>query len=186
MNLIILFGPHAVGKMTVGQELAKMTGYKLFHNHMTIEPMAALFDQDPHLMWPLITEFRDKIFDAFTRSSNTGLIFTFVWALDEASDAAYLQGIEDRFKATGGKVCYVELYADQKIRLERNKTPNRLAHKPTKRKLEWSQSMLIDVENKYRLNSHPGEIQKEHYLRIDNTNLNPDDVAKLIQTAFQL
>lgn len=54
MNLVIIFGPHAVGKMTVGQELAKLTGYKLFHNHMTIEVVAALFDQDPHLMWTLV------------------------------------------------------------------------------------------------------------------------------------
>lgn len=186
MNLVIIFGPHAVGKMTVGQELAKLSGYKLFHNHMTIEPMAALFDQDPKLMWPLITEFRDKIFDAFTRSSNKGLIFTFMWALDEPSDAAYLQGIEDRFKAIGGNVYYVELCADQKIRLERNKTPNRLQHKATKRNLERSESMFIETEAKYRLNSHPGEIKKDHYLKIDNTDLNPIDVARTIQETFDL
>jgi len=34
-KLIILFGPPAVGKMTVGKELADLTGLKLFHNHMT-------------------------------------------------------------------------------------------------------------------------------------------------------
>jgi shikimate kinase len=37
MKLVILFGPPAVGKMTVGQQLANLTGFKLFHNHMTIE-----------------------------------------------------------------------------------------------------------------------------------------------------
>ena len=37
MKLVLIFGPQAVGKMTVGQELAKKTGLKLFHNHMTIE-----------------------------------------------------------------------------------------------------------------------------------------------------
>lgn len=37
MKLVIIFGPQAVGKMTVGQELEKLTGLKLFHNHMTIE-----------------------------------------------------------------------------------------------------------------------------------------------------
>ncbi|MDF2884003.1 MAG: hypothetical protein K0R54_4569 [Clostridiaceae bacterium] len=37
MKLIIIFGPHAVGKMTVGQELSKITNLKLFHNHMTID-----------------------------------------------------------------------------------------------------------------------------------------------------
>ena len=36
-KLVLLTGPQAVGKMTVGQELAKITGLKLFHNHMTID-----------------------------------------------------------------------------------------------------------------------------------------------------
>jgi hypothetical protein len=186
MNLIILFGPHAVGKMTVGQELAKLTGYKLFHNHMTIEPMAALFDQDPQLMWPLVSEFREKIFDAFTRSQNKGLIFTYMWALDEPADHAYIQGIEDRFSAIGAKVYYVELCADKDVRLERNKTPNRLEHKPSKRNLERSEAMFTSLEAKYRLNTIDGEFKKEHNLKIDNTNREPLEVAKTIQTSFNL
>ena len=43
-TLVIIFGPPAVGKMTVGSELAKLTGLKLFHNHMTIEPLLELFE----------------------------------------------------------------------------------------------------------------------------------------------
>lgn len=39
MKLVIIFGNLAIGKMTVGQELAKITNLKLFHNHMTIEPV---------------------------------------------------------------------------------------------------------------------------------------------------
>ncbi len=39
MKLVMIFGNLAVGKMTVGQELAKITNFKLFHNHMTIEPV---------------------------------------------------------------------------------------------------------------------------------------------------
>jgi len=35
MQLVIIFGPPAVGKMTVGRALAERTGFKLFHNHMT-------------------------------------------------------------------------------------------------------------------------------------------------------
>ena len=44
MKLVLLFGPQAVGKMTVGQELAKITGLKLFHNHMTIDLVSNFFD----------------------------------------------------------------------------------------------------------------------------------------------
>jgi hypothetical protein len=186
MNLVILFGPHAVGKMTVGQELAKLTGYKLFHNHMTIEPMAALFDQDPQLMWPLVSEFRERIFEAFTRSQNKGLIFTYMWALDEPSDHAYIQALEDRFTAIGATVYYVELCADREVRLARNKTANRLHHKPSKRNLERSESLFTSLEAKYRLNSVDGEFKKEHYLKIDNTHREPLDVAQTIQANFKL
>lgn len=37
-------GPPAVGKMTVGQELSKLTGLTLFHNHMSLELGIQIFD----------------------------------------------------------------------------------------------------------------------------------------------
>ena len=44
MKFVIIFGPLAVGKMTVGQELEKITGLELFHNNMTIELVLPFFD----------------------------------------------------------------------------------------------------------------------------------------------
>ena len=44
MKFIIITGPQAVGKMTVGQELVKITNLKLLHNHMTIEVLTKIFD----------------------------------------------------------------------------------------------------------------------------------------------
>jgi shikimate kinase len=44
MKLIVIFGPQAVGKMTVGHELEKITNLKLFHNHMPIELISPFFD----------------------------------------------------------------------------------------------------------------------------------------------
>ncbi len=43
MKLLFLIGNTAVGKMTVGQELMKITNLRLFHNHMTIEPVIEVF-----------------------------------------------------------------------------------------------------------------------------------------------
>ena len=45
MKLLFMIGNAAVGKMTVGQELMKITGLRLFHNHMTIEPVIEIFGQ---------------------------------------------------------------------------------------------------------------------------------------------
>ena len=44
MSLIVIIGPPAVGKMTVAYELAKLTGHKVFHNHMAIEPALEFFE----------------------------------------------------------------------------------------------------------------------------------------------
>ena len=44
MKFILITGPQAVGKMTVGQELTKTTDLKLLHNHMTIEVVTKIFD----------------------------------------------------------------------------------------------------------------------------------------------
>ena len=45
MKLLLLFGDAAVGKMTVGQELCKITDFRLFHNHMSIEPVLEVFGE---------------------------------------------------------------------------------------------------------------------------------------------
>ena len=83
MKLVIIIGNAAVGKMTVGQELAKITGLRLFHNHMMIEPVLEIFGG-----WrPDVTQrLRQVIFEEFAKSDNYGMIFTFMWAFDMPSD----------------------------------------------------------------------------------------------------
>lgn len=43
MKLVFIIGSGAVGKMTVGQALMQKTGFRLFHNHMMIEPVLKIF-----------------------------------------------------------------------------------------------------------------------------------------------
>lgn len=186
MKLVIIFGPQAVGKMTVGQELEKITKLKLFHNHMTIELVSPYFSYGTPQGKRLVSLFRQEIFEEVAKSDLPGLIFTFVWAFDLAKDGEYIRQIRELFESNGGQVCYVELEADASERLERNKSPHRLLHKPTKRDISWSEQDLLDSMKYYRLNSEPGEITHEHYIRIDNTHKSPDEVAKLIQERFNL
>lgn len=42
MKVVLLYGPPAAGKLTVAEELEKLTGFKLFHNHLTVNPVHAL------------------------------------------------------------------------------------------------------------------------------------------------
>lgn len=186
MKLVVIFGPHAVGKMTVGQALAAQTGLRLFHNHMTIDVVSDLFENMPGERSRLTQLFREEIFKAYAASGEYGMIFTFMWAFDQQSDWDYLQHVEELFKRHGAEVYYVELCADYDLRIERNKTENRLLHKPTKRDVVKSEALFRRLEEKYRLNSLPGEINKEHYLRIDNSALSPEEAAARIREAFAL
>ncbi|MGZ7209399.1 MAG: hypothetical protein ACXVHV_05955 [Methanobacterium sp.] len=183
MKFVIIFGPQAVGKMTVGQELAKITDLKLFHNHMTIDLLAPLFGFKPE-MWRLVNLFRKEIFEAAAKSDLEGLIFTYVWGFDLQSDWDYVNQVCEIFESKGGTVYFVELEADLEERLNRNKSPHRLEHKPTKRNVERSEKDLKETMEKHRLNSQEGEIKREQYVRINNTNLGPEEVAKLIKEKF--
>jgi hypothetical protein len=186
MKLIIIFGPQAVGKMTVGHELEKMTDLKLFHNHMTIELVSPFFSYGSKAGKRLVNLFRKEIFEEVAKSDLKGLIFTYVWAFDQQSDWDYVDNLCKIFESKGGTIYFVELEADVNERIGRNKHPHRLKHKPTKRNLEKSEKDLKDSMNKYRLNSKNGEIKRENYIRIDNTNLSPEETAQKIKEKFQL
>ena len=93
MKLVLLVGNGAVGKMTVGQELMKQTGLRMFHNHMTIEPVLDIFGKfDIETIFAL----RDVIFERFSQSDAYGMIFTFMWAFDSPADWAYVAHIKDK------------------------------------------------------------------------------------------
>ena len=186
MKLVTIIGPQAVGKMTVGQELEKITGLKLFHNHMTIELVSKFFDYGPEQGKRLVHSFRMQIFEEVAKSDLEGLIFTYVWAFNLKEDEEYYNKIKNIFENQGADIYLVELEADLEERVRRNETENRLLNKPTKRNIEWSKKNLLKDVEKYRLNSLPGEVKEKNYLRINNTNISAEEVAKIIKEKFKL
>lgn len=187
-RFVIILGPHAVGKMTVGQELAKITGLRLFYNHMSIELARKLFaPNEKEEFNSLNRTIRQKVFELFASGDLPGLIFTYMCAFDYQENIDYLIGIIELFKSNGAKCCVVELCADFDVRLIRNKSENRLFYKESKRDLDWSESEMRSTSEKYRLNSYEGEkLPFESYIKIDNTNLAPDIVAQMIKDRFLL
>ena len=183
MKLLLLIGNGAVGKMTVGQELMKQTGLRLFHNHMTIEPVLEIFGS---FHTGAILQMREVIFREFARSDRYGMIHTVMWAFDCPEDWEYIGHVAEIFREQGADIYCVELVAPQEIRLQRNETANRLAHKPSKRDLAASRERVIAMDRQYRFESEPGEVPFEKYMRIDNSDLPPDVVATMIRERFGL
>ena len=181
MKLLFMIGDTAVGKMTVGQELMKLTGLRLFHNHMMIEPVLEIFGQ-----WrPDITQrLRQVIFEEFAKTDSYGMIFTFMWAFDMRSDWDYVEWVKGIFGLPDEDVYYVELIAPQEVRLQRNVTENRLKHKASKRDVEASNARLLRDDASWRCVSRPGEIPFPNYFRLDNTNISPQNAAQIIKEHF--
>ncbi len=179
MKLVLIIGSGAVGKMTVGQELMKITNLRLFHNHMMIEPVLEIFNS---FNGKVISRLREVVFEEFLQSDNEGMIFTYMWAFDMPSDREYVMNVASEFD----EVYCVELIADQSVRLERNKTENRLRNKASKRDTAASDARVIKEDTNHRLVSEAGEIPFENYIRIDNTGLSPDVVARMIKEKFSL
>jgi len=184
MNFTVIFGPPAVGKMTVGYELAKLTGMKVFHNHMTIDLILEFFPYGHEKFHTLVSEFRQRIFEEVANSELPGMIFTYVWALDQDGDKQQIDAYCDIFRKQGAKIYFVELEADLDERLKRNKGEFRLSKKTSKRDIARSEANLLNTEKQYKMNSSDDFFHKENHIKINNSRLAPEETAQRIMDAF--
>lgn len=184
MKLLIIIGNSSVGKMTIGQELMKITDLRLFHNHLIIEPVLEVFGRFDN---NIIGQLREVVFREFAKSDLYGLIFTYMWAFGEDvywSERNYIESICEIFRQVDADIYLAEIVASQEVRLQRNVTENRLLHKASKRDIEASNQCVIEADLKYRMESLDGEVPFDNYIKIDNTDLSPETVAKMIKDRF--
>ena len=184
-DLIVVCGPQAVGKMTVAEALRDKLHYNMMMNHDSIEMSDKIFGFGTPAQREFNAYFREKAFELAVRH-NVDLIFTYVCAFDMQEERDYLQSLHDLFTENGGRFFFVELSADLETRISRNETPHRMERKASKRDVEWSRANLLKDAREHRLNSAEGEIWFTHHLKIDNTELSPDEVADRVIEAFGL
>ena len=184
-NLIVVCGPHAVGKMTVAESLRDKLRYNMMMNHDSIELSDRIFGFATPAQKELNEDIRQKVFSLAVKH-NVHMIFTYVCAFDEPEEREYLTELKDLFEQSGGQFYFVELSADIETRLVRNETPHRMERKASKRDVAWSRANLLDGAAKYQLNSAEGETWFENHLKIDNSHLEPDQVADLVIEKYHL
>jgi chloramphenicol 3-O-phosphotransferase len=106
MKLIFLHGAPAVGKLTVARELARLTEFRLFHNHLTVDLVSSLF---PFGSEPFVN-LREQIWlAAFAEAArnNVSLIFTF--NPESTVRESFIKETIDTVEGAGGQVVFVEL-----------------------------------------------------------------------------
>ena len=168
MKLIFLHGAPAVGKLTIGRELAALTGFRLFHNHLTVDLVSSLF---PFGSEPFV-HLREQIWlAAFSEAArnNVSLIFTF--NPERTVRESFVQDAIELVEGAGGKVVFVELTcAEQELE-------DRLDDATRK---EFGK--LASVEQ-YRTLKDLGAFQFPKlpiHLSLDTTRQTPEDSARLI------
>ena len=107
MKLILLYGLPATGKHTVARELATLTGYKLFHNHLVVDLLLSVFDFGTEPFVALREDIWLSIFEEAAAAEIPALIFTF--NPENTVSPAFIPNVIEALAQTGGEVVFVEL-----------------------------------------------------------------------------
>ncbi|MTB64249.1 shikimate kinase [Streptococcus sp. zg-86] len=177
MNLVII-GAQASGKMTIGQEIEKLTKMTLFHNHDSID-FVMRFMEYGSAATELIQKIRMDFFEVFAKNTHS-LIFTVVINFNDSHDLDFLKQIQDVFHSYKREVLFVELETDIEERLRRNRTEHRMQCKPLKRDVEWSEQDILSTMDFAQFNPESSPEFLKHYYKINNTNLSAYESAQLI------
>lgn len=153
-HLVVLFGAPASGKAAIGARVAEALGYRFFHNHLTANPVAALFGWVTPKFGVVVDEVRELLFDhAASDPDIPGVVFTFVWAFNEPQDTATLERLCQKFVAQGGTVHLVELRASLEARIGREGTPFRKRNKPNQDNLDEAAERQRQFAARYTMHS---------------------------------
>jgi shikimate kinase len=176
MQAVFLYGPPGVGKLSVGRALAAVTGYKLFHNHLTIDLVSAIFERGTerwsHLVYHL---WRDVLTAAM--SERVDLIITDVFA-HTPTMVAYWMSMLDLVRSEGATVVLVQLTCSRDVLLQRVQSAERAQYGKL-----TDAAILATMLERY---DYFAMLPCEPHLRCDTTLVPPEAVAAQIASHYAL
>jgi hypothetical protein len=175
MNLVFIYGPPGVGKLSAARELARATGYRLFDNHVSIACAESVFDFGTPPFGKVVGVIRTTVIEEAARAG-VSLVFTFVYARPQ--DTPFVERVCELVEAHGGRALLVRLVCSRE-ELER-----RLPHPDRARAGKMaSLDTLREVTSRYDIFS---TVPGRESLEVDNTCLAPHEVARLIVGHYHL
>lgn len=179
MHLFIIGAP-ASGKMTIGQELSRLTDATLFYNHQAIDFALEIYQDYTEEMWEFVRGITFSFLGASARNQRS-VILTNVIDFSNQYQLMYLKQIQNLLDDYHQEILFVELETSLEECIRRNRTENRLKHKPLKRHIEVSEREILETAETLQLNSQYQPNELHHYFKINNTNLSAEEAAKQIQ-----
>jgi cytidylate kinase len=176
--IFVIYGPQAVGKMTVGQSLAKQLGCAIAHDHMILDIAASLY---PYHSNEFHFEKRHLLLDIAKRchDNNRWLVLTRTFDFNSLHDQLEIEMLVN-FQQQAD-ITYVGLESTLSTRVFRNKTRNRLFHKPSKRNVNRSEKRLLAASASFQY--YPDQIilnRFSKHIHINNEHLTPKQTARII------
>ena len=176
MKLVAIYGAPGVGKLTTARALAELTGYKLFHNHLTFNLVSAIFP----LLSPPFFELMETIwlatFEAAARAGVPGLVFTFVYAAPE--DDGFVARMIETAGRHGAETLFVRLSCDTATHEARVAADGR--------REMGKMTSVADLRSALQRWNLTAPIAPRPTLEIDNSTLRPEAVARRIAEHFAL
>lgn len=171
MKLVFIYGPPAAGKLTVGKELSKITGYKFFHNMLTVDLAQTVLDWNDKNFGDLTTKYRLITFKEAAKAKVEGIIFTYAYA--PKIDDAFVKKVIRQIKTDKGEICFVQIHAKKEELLNRVGNDSR---RELKKLID--QSILekqLDKRDQY------AKIPFVETFSVDTTNISPNKAANMIK-----
>jgi tRNA uridine 5-carbamoylmethylation protein Kti12 len=169
MDLVFIYGPPASGKLTVALELSRITGYRVFHNHASLDFVGTVFDYGTAKFSELVVRYRTEMLEEAAKAG-ISVIFTSAYVEGPKTEATY--ALIDKVKSHGGRVCPVYLYCDREELLRRAGGESRKAYGKF-----TDPERLREFLKTYEM---PRKPIIEGSLLVDNTRMTPEEAAGTI------
>ena len=175
MELIFIHGPAAVGKLTVARELSRQSGRAVFHNHLVVDALLAVFEFGSQ---PFV-RLRERMWlDVFKEAAQTGTSLIFTFAPDATVNPDFISKTVRIVEECDGKVLFVKLTCAE------HELENRVGSESRK---EFRKLRSVETMRKSKLMARDQfPPLPDSGLSIDTTDKSPSQSASLIGEFFRL
>jgi shikimate kinase len=174
MKLVFLYGPAAAGKLTVGQALEGLTGFRLFHNHLVVDTLLSVFQFGS----PSFVRLREQIWLAvFEAAARDGISTIFTFAPEATVDPGFIDRAVSTIQNGGGEICFVKLECPIEV------IEGRLTN-PSREQFLKLKSVEVFRELRQKKADHFPELPAD--LTIDTSELSPEQSARRICQGFEI